>query len=236
VTSAQVLGLQQRPEVQTSAAEQQCVPNRHDCPVPAQEHWHDPSPETLQRDPGAQLSPFTPNVASHASPGCGAQFWHRGAGTQASHWKLHVDPCGQPGELHADGQPSTPQKLGGSQTSPGSILLLPQQRPQSMVPPHPSSTTPHAPCAHVAGVQPHACATPPPPHVCGAVHDPQSSVPPQPSASGPHVAPAAAHVVGVHGTVVVVASVVELDVGGGGGATGAQTSDVFRTVTARLPN
>jgi hypothetical protein len=39
---------------------------------------------------------------------------------------------------------------------------------------------------------------PPPPQVWGGVQAPQWSVPPQPSGIGPQLAPACAHVVGVH--------------------------------------
>ncbi len=47
--------------------------------------------------------------------------------------------------------------------------------PQAIVPPHPSAMLPQFfPWAeHVVGVQPHTWDTPPPPHVCGAVHEPQ---------------------------------------------------------------
>ena len=45
---------------------------------------------------------------------------------------------------------------------------------------------------------PQTLATPPPPHVCGAVQEPQLSVPPQPSAIEPQFFPCAAQVVGVH--------------------------------------
>lgn len=51
-----------------------------------------------------------------------------------------------------------------------------------------------------AAVSPHTLATPPPPHVWGAVQDPQTSVPPQPSGIVPQLAPCTAHVVGVHAT------------------------------------
>ena len=44
---------------------------------------------------------------------------------------------------------------------------------------------------------PQTFATPPPPHVWGAVHVPQPSVPPQPSVIVPQFLPCAAHVVGV---------------------------------------
>jgi hypothetical protein len=46
-------------------------------------------------------------------------------------------------------------------------------------------------------VPPHWLGTPPPPHVCGSVHDPQSITPPQPSPIGPHVACADAQVTSV---------------------------------------
>ena len=63
-------------------------------------------------------------------------------------------------------------------------------------------TTDPAVVAIVAGmhaaVPPHTLGVPPPPHVCGGVQGPQSSSPPHPSATGPHVAPARAHVRGVH--------------------------------------
>src|SRR5262245_15176486 len=45
---------------------------------------------------------------------------------------------------------------------------------------------------------PQTLATPPPPHVCGAVQEPQLSVPPQPLAIEPQFLPCAAQVVGVH--------------------------------------
>src|SRR5580700_6584480 len=61
------------------------------------------------------------------------------------------------------------------------------------------------PCeAHVRGAQlpasgyPHWPATPPPPHVCGDVHDPQLSWPPHPSPAGPQAMFCCAHVSGVH--------------------------------------
>jgi hypothetical protein len=44
-------------------------------------------------------------------------------------------------------------------------------------------------------------ATPPPPQVCGAVHEPQLRVPPQPSPTVPQLAFICAHVLGVHGGV-----------------------------------
>src|SRR5712691_1915548 len=49
----------------------------------------------------------------------------------------------------------------------------------------------------VAGAVPQTFATPPAPHVCGAVQAPQVSVPPQPSAIVPQSFPCAAQVVGV---------------------------------------
>ena len=63
-------------------------------------------------------------------------------------------------------------------------------------PPHPSETGPQfAPAiAHVRGTQPdvppHRLGIPPPPQVCGDVHEPQLMIPPQPSPTGPQVAPA----------------------------------------------
>src|SRR5262245_57859302 len=48
-------------------------------------------------------------------------------------------------------------------------------------------------------VPPHTFGTPPPPHVCGAVHVPQSISVPQPSFCCPHEALSCAQVSGVHG-------------------------------------
>jgi hypothetical protein len=75
----------------------------------------------------------------------------------------------------------------------------PPQPGHGSVPPHPSSPEPHCQpsCAHVFGVHPHWFATPPPPHVFGAVHVPQSVVPPQPSEIVPQFSPAP-HVFGAH--------------------------------------
>jgi hypothetical protein len=73
------------------------------------------------------------------------------------------------------------------------------QFPQSSTPPQPSAASPHcAPTlAHVFGVQPHAFASPAPPHVSGARQTPQLSVPPHPSGIEPQFFPWAVHVVGV---------------------------------------
>jgi hypothetical protein len=54
--------------------------------------------------------------------------------------------------------------------------------------------------AHVFAVQPHAWATPPPPHVCGEVHVAHGpTVPPQPSGSVSQRVVSVLHVFGVHG-------------------------------------
>src|SRR5512140_385160 len=55
----------------------------------------------------------------------------------------------------------------------------------------------HRPLVHVGPA--HTFGTPPPPQVCPDGHVPQLAVtPPQPSETMPHVAPAIAHVRGVH--------------------------------------
>jgi hypothetical protein len=74
------------------------------------------------------------------------------------------------------------------------IWFAPQEPvPHVRVLPQPSGTVPQfrlPSCAHVFGWHagaPHLPATPPPPHVSGAVQVPQSTVPPQPSLTGPQV-------------------------------------------------
>jgi hypothetical protein len=56
-----------------------------------------------------------------------------------------------------------------------------------------------SPAGHdLAGVHPHTFGVPPPPHVCGDVHDPQGIVPPQPSGTVPQLSPAGHDRAGVH--------------------------------------
>jgi hypothetical protein len=66
-------------------------------------------------------------------------------------------------------QPQTP-----AVTAPHELL---PEHPQLTVWPHPSLSIPHWTSLHgVTGAQPHTSATPPPPHVCGVVHEPQETV------------------------------------------------------------
>src|SRR5690349_4278874 len=100
--------------------------------------------------------------------------------------------------------PPEPHLLG----PPAPQLCVGLHDPQATNPPQPSAIGPHPTLfalqsATVRGVQPvlppQMLGFPPPPHVCGAVHEPHVTRPPHPSASGPHDPEGkSSHVFGVH--------------------------------------